>query len=183
MKPLSVLPLLALLLTGCSGLSTFKGSVDTFSCGLPDSVHCTSLTQNYERENAALDASEKAKVATDSNAPLIVRDVPAPVAPQTPTGTTTEPAAQPPYGSLAEEWWARYEKKAARERANPSPLHDDPRTTARTGEAIAYLLLLPRVDAEGDLHLQKEVWIRLDEPLWEVERLREDFLSTLTGEV
>lgn len=165
-------------LAGCSGLSTFQGSKDSFSCPLPNDVHCTSLTENYERESKLLDRDGTTdRVA--AHAPSVPADaVPAPVAPQ-----LAPESAQPPYENESEEWWARYEQKAAYEREHPSALHSDPRTTRRRGESIAYLLLLPRVDEEGDLHLQKEIWLRLEDPAWEIDRLRSDFLQSLSMEM
>lgn len=167
-----------LFLSGCSGLSTFKDSKDSFSCVLPDGMHCTSLSENYDRQSR-LFHEEKTPISVSAYTPSV------PVtALAKPHRLRSEPEAnEVPYETLSEEWWARYEKKAAYEREHPSKLHSDPRTTRRRGESIAYLLLLPRVDKEGDLHLQKEIWLRLENPTWEIERMRSDFLESLSLEM
>ena len=47
----------------------------------------------------------------------------------------------------------------------------------RASESVLVLNILPWVDAEGDLHGEERVWVRVAEPKWRIESLRRKALS------
>jgi len=52
-----------------------------------------------------------------------------------------------------------------------------PSSAMRASESVYVLRVLPWVDAEGDLHGESRVWVRVAEPKWRIESLRRKALS------
>ena len=75
---------------------------------------------------------------------------------------------------------AQGKKTDARMRA----LGDKPKhLPARAPEKVVMLWVLPWVDAEGDLHGDSRVWVRVKDALWRIERVRSRAMRSVPGGV
>ena len=143
---------LALLLTGCSSLTGLIDASDEFGCPMSAGVNCTTLSRTHqivEREIREGENPAAAIALAPKNTEAVKEGAkPAAAAPAEPSAVPA--AAIPP--------------------AKPS-------SAMRASESVYVLRILPWVDAEGDLHGESRVWVRVAEPKWRIESLRRRALS------
>lgn len=145
----------AALLTGCAGnLTGLVGAQEDFGCPASGGVNCTTVSATYEREHAseAL-ASERRLTGAGPERQTTQGDV----LEGDPRIRVTESTEPLPEGLKTTE--AGAEPSAA---FNPS----------RAPERVVMLWILPWVDAEGDLHSDSRVWMRVRDASWRIESVR-----------
>ena len=197
--------LLPFLLAGCGNISGLIDAHDEFGCGVPGKANCATLSETYAAEHALDEARSRAKAqeALTERAVFAQEDLPndekeeqglqkskqaadshalkerAAHAERKASGLVreTEGLTMSAAHALAR---AQGKKPDARMRA----LGDKPKhLPARAPEKVVMLWVLPWVDAEGDLHGDSRVWVRVKDALWRIERVRSRAMRSVPGGV
>ncbi|HBC69851.1 MAG TPA: hypothetical protein DCZ56_05845 [Sutterella sp.] len=148
--PAASAALLAAVLTGCSSLTGLIDAHDEFGCPMSAGVNCTTLSATHRIVERELAEGESPKIT--------IKGTPAD-APNASSGKAAAAAA------VAEPVPA------------PAVVPARPSGAMRASESVYVLRILPWVDAEGDLHGDSRVWVRVAEPKWRIESLRRRALS------
>lgn len=185
-------------LAGCGNISGLIDAHDEFGCGSPGRASCASLSETYAHERAADEAQSKesakaiirsrstegaagkgnfenapkAAAAKEAENTVAKTDESLKTAGVLETQGLTESAAQA---------LARSQKKVdARMRALKARAQTLP---ARAPEKVVMLWVLPWVDAEGDLHGDSRLWVRVKDALWRIERVRSRAMQSVPSGV
>ena len=148
--PAASAALLAAVLTGCSSLTGLIDAHDEFGCPMSAGVNCTTLSATHRIVERELAEGESPKIT--------IKGTPT-AAPNASSGKAAAAAA------VAEPVPA------------PAVVPARPSGAMRASESVYVLRILPWVDAEGDLHGDSRVWVRVAEPKWRIESLRRRALS------
>lgn len=141
--------LLAAVLTGCSSLTGLIDAHDEFGCPMSAGVNCTTLSATHRIVERELAEGESPKIT--------IKGTPA-AAPNASSGKAAAAAVAEPVPA-------------------PAVVPARPSGAMRASESVYVLRILPWVDAEGDLHGDSRVWVRVAEPKWRIESLRRRALS------
>ena len=136
--------LLAAVLTGCSSLTGLIDAHDEFGCPMSAGVNCTTLSATHRIVERELAEGESPKIT--------IKGTPA-AAPNASSGKAAAAAVAEPVPA-------------------PAVVPARPSGAMRASESVYVLRILPWVDAEGDLHGDSRVWVRVAEPKWRIETLR-----------
>ena len=163
-------------LAGCGNISGLIDAHDEFGCGSPGRASCASLSETYAHERAAgkgnFENAPKAAAAKEAENTVAKTDESLKTAGVLETQGLTESAAQA---------LARSQKKVdARMRALKARAQTLP---ARAPEKVVMLWVLPWVDAEGDLHGDSRLWVRVKDALWRIERVRSRAMQSVPSGV
>ncbi len=198
--------LLPFLLAGCGNISGLIDAHDEFGCGVPGKANCATLSETYAAEHALDEARSRAMAqeALTERAVIAQEDLPhgekeeqghQKAIPNADSGAASKERAALAAGKVsglvretegltmsAAHALARAQGKKtdARMRA----LGDKPKhLPARAPEKVVMLWVLPWVDAQGDLHGDSRVWVRVKDALWRIERVRSRAMRSVPGGV
>ena len=175
LRAAALVPLLALS-AGCTNLTGLIDAHDEFGCGVPGKPNCSTLSETYAAEHAAEEAaaSREARAMFESAASAGAKPdakADAEARGKTDVGAAAAPAGPAAISNSARRWMARARPRTVNEgllRAQRMPQQ----LPARAPERVVMLWILPWVDAQGDLHSDSRVWVRVEDALWRIERVR-----------
>lgn len=160
-KPIAALAALGatLALAGCAGgVTGLAGAREEFGCPASGGVNCTTVSATYEREHA----DQKAFASLSEPRP----SARAPQSEPQPDARIRVSVAEDGSGEL----------RAAEPRPAVAAT-----SAPRAPERLVMLWVLPWVDAEGDLHSQGRVWMRVRDAAWRIESVRSRAMKTAPG--
>ena len=139
----------ALALAGCSSISGLIDAHDEFGCPMKAGVSCRTLSETHGIVEREIRSGESPRLEVRPGAKA--------------SGRANAPSAAA--------------RPASRDERAPIGYAEPVRDPMRASESVLVLNILPWVDAEGDLHGEERVWVRVAEPKWRIESLRRRALS------